>query len=78
MSVDDAIDEFLQLSDTIFGHPRRLSVRGPIPWPRPKYDSEILEGAVKDILRRRLSIPPDPNLQGRQNRFSSDSDSCRT
>lgn len=75
MDVDDTIEEFKRLASTIFGNPRKFSIRGPILWPRPKHDYRILEIAVRELLNKRL-----PKLRhhiGGQ-RFASNQETCRT
>jgi len=75
MDVDDTIDEFKRLAAIIFGKPRIASIRGPIIYPRPKYDYRILENAVRQVLDARL-----PKLRhhigGQQ--FLSNPEMCRT
>lgn len=75
MDVDDTIEEFKRLAAAIFGKPRIFSIRGPIIYPRPKYDYHILERAVREVLDTRL-----PKLRhhigGQQ--FPSNPEMCRT
>ncbi|KAF7865472.1 hypothetical protein EAF04_006447 [Stromatinia cepivora] len=53
MSIDDCIQEYENLGEKIFGQPRKLSMRGPIPWNREKYDHRKLEEVIKDVVKRR-------------------------
>ncbi|KAF7853605.1 uncharacterized protein EAF02_011910 [Botrytis sinoallii] len=53
MNSDDCIQEYENLGEKIFGQPRKLSMRGPIPWNREKYDHRKLEESIKDVLKRR-------------------------
>lgn len=53
MSIDDCIQEYENLGEQIFGHPRKFSMRGPIPWNQEKYDHRKLERVIKDVIKRR-------------------------
>lgn len=75
MSVEDCISEYATLSESIFGHPRRASFRGPIPWPRDKYDGNTIRQAVVDVIDRRMS--PAERKAGAGN-FNSPPGQCRT
>jgi hypothetical protein len=75
MSVEDCISEYATLSESIFGHPRRASWRGPILWPRDKYDGDTIKRAVVDVINRRMS--PAERKAGAGN-FNSPSGLCRT
>jgi hypothetical protein len=75
MDVDDTISEFKRLASTIFGKPRVISIRGPVVYPRPKYDYRILEGAVREVLEARLPKLRH-NIGGQQ--FPSNPEMCRT
>jgi hypothetical protein len=75
MSVEDCMQEYEKLSGDIFGHPRWTSVRGPIPWPRDKYDGETIQRAVEDVINRRMS--PAERKAGAGN-FNSPPGLCRT
>ena len=55
MNVNACIHEYNKLSKDIFGSPRLASIRGPIPWPRDKYDGETIQKAVQDVISRRMS-----------------------
>ncbi|CAD6444280.1 5eb779df-f889-406e-96ec-73632c2f676e [Sclerotinia trifoliorum] len=53
MNIDDCIREYQDFGEKIFGQPRKLSMRGPIPWNREKYDHRKLEEVIKDVVKRR-------------------------
>jgi hypothetical protein len=72
MNVDDCIEEYINFSEKIFGHPRIFSLRGPIWWPRPKYDHKRLEEAVQDVVFRRL------RPKGQNTSLASNDQMCRT
>lgn len=75
MSVDDCMREYETLSETIFGHPRRASVRGPIFWPRDKYDGDRIQKAVEDVISRRMS---QAERKAGAGNFNSPPGLCRT
>ena len=54
LSVPDAMEEFIQIMEDVFGHPRLGSMRGPIPWLQGKYSQKRLGKAVKDMTYRQL------------------------
>ncbi|TGO83405.1 hypothetical protein BPOR_0653g00060 [Botrytis porri] len=49
MNSDDCIPEYENLGEKIIGQPRKLSMRGPIPWNRETYDHRKLEESIKDV-----------------------------
>jgi hypothetical protein len=55
MSVDDCITEYHTLTGDIFDHPRWASVRGPLFWPRDKYDGKRIQNAVENVVCRHMS-----------------------
>ena len=75
MSVDEAIEDFTSLAGDVFGRPRLCCIRGPILWPRPKYDESNLENAVKGVVNKRL-----PRLRAHigNHFFNSNEMMCRT
>lgn len=75
MSVDEAIEDFTDLAGDVFGHPRICSIRGPIFWPRPKYNERHLEDAVRNVVAKRL-----PRLKSHfgNHLFNSNENMCRT
>jgi hypothetical protein len=75
MSVDDCMEEYERLAGDVFGHRRWASVRGPIPWPRDKYDGKRIQRAVEAVMDRRMS--PAERTVGAGN-FSSPPGLCRT
>src|ERR1700753_2548337 len=77
MSCDDAMQEYRDLSKLIFGNPRWASWRGPILWPRPKYDEKSIQRAVDDVVKRRVSKETQRNIGGGTN-FNSPPSLCKT
>ena len=75
MSIDDSIAEYHNLAGEIFDHPRWASVRGPIPWPRDKYDGKTIQYAVDNVVKRRMSYAERSIGAGN---FNSAPGSCRT
>jgi hypothetical protein len=53
MTVDDCLTEYETFGETIFGHPRWWSIRGPLPFPRDKYNAQRIVDAVSDVVGRR-------------------------
>ncbi|TGO46071.1 hypothetical protein BOTNAR_0616g00060 [Botryotinia narcissicola] len=74
MNSDDCIQEYENLGENIFGQPRKLSMRGPIPWNREKYDHRKLEQSIKDVVKRR-DWKED---QIADSMYPSNKDRCRT
>jgi hypothetical protein len=77
MSCDDAMQEYRDLSKLIFGRPRLASFRGPILWPRHKYDEKVIQRAVDDVVKRRVSKKTQKNVGGGTN-FNSPPSLCKT
>jgi hypothetical protein len=75
MPVVDCISEYKSLSQVVFGNPRIASVRGPLFWPRDKYDEKALQRAVEDVVLRRLST--SQRRIGGAN-FNSSPELCKT
>jgi len=79
LGVDECLEEYEQLGGRIFGNPRWASVkpsrRGPIPAPRDKYDGRNLQGAVEEVVARRL---PKSQLRVGAGNFTSARELCRT
>ncbi|KAI9762855.1 MAG: hypothetical protein M4579_000208 [Chaenotheca gracillima] len=79
ISVDDAIEEYETLAGEIFGHPRIASIRpswrGPILWPRDKYNGQRIVNVVNDVVTRRLGVKP---TDIGQNLLSSHPHMCKT
>jgi hypothetical protein len=75
MSIDDAIEEYEHLAGYIFGHPRIFSVRGPIFFPRDKYNPRRVVDVIEHVVSTRLcgKVP----LLG-QNPFASHERMCKT
>ena len=53
MTVDECIKAYEDLADRVFGHPRQFHIRKPPFVPRDKYDHRLLEGIIKEIVKRR-------------------------
>src|ERR1700748_1777945 len=77
MSCHDAIQEYRDLSKLVFGYPRLASWRGPILWPRPKYDEKAIQRAVDDVVKGRVSKKTQNQTGGGIN-FSSPPSLCKT
>lgn len=75
MSIDDALEEYEHFADHIFGHPRKFSVRGPVPFPRDKYNSKRLVEVINSVVSRQLC--GRKSLLGR-NHFASHDRMCKT
>jgi len=78
MNVDDALKEYENLGREVFGKPRLLSMRGPIPWLREKYSDNKIEQLVKGIIRRRLKLDPGSDILSEDPGFFSPRDLCQT
>lgn len=74
MSVDEAIPEFITVIGRLYGKRRIFSMRGPIPWKRPRYDQELLKNLLSDLVRRKL---PSSHRIG-DDKFQSNLDLCKT
>jgi hypothetical protein len=75
MSAEESIAEYQTLSAEIFSSPRWASVRGPVPWPRDKYNGKTIQNAVDNVVKRRMS--PNERSIGAGN-FNSPPGACRT
>ncbi|KAH8684210.1 acyl transferase/acyl hydrolase/lysophospholipase [Tricladium varicosporioides] len=75
MSTDSAIEEYEHLAGYIFGHPRIFSIRGPIPFPRDKYNSKRVVDVFEHVVSTRLCGKRP--LMG-QNLFASHERMCKT
>ena len=65
MSVDECLEAYENLAESVFAHPRRFHIRKP-PWiPRDKYNNEPLERVIKEIVRQR-DASASPNTPFRQ------------
>lgn len=56
MSVDACIREYENVGDQIFGHPRLLSIRGPIPFPRNKHSGKSIQEAIDKVVKRHTTV----------------------
>ncbi|RDW58614.1 hypothetical protein BP6252_13090 [Coleophoma cylindrospora] len=75
MSVDDTIEEYEDLAGYIFGHPRLFSIRGPILFPRDKYDARRVVDVIEHVVSKHL-CGKTPLLI--QNPFASHERMCKT
>lgn len=76
MSIDDCIRDYEYFGDKIFGHSRWFHLRTwHFFWLRDKYDHEVLEKVVQDVVNRR--VPYVASFPGGRN-FNSDENRCRT
>lgn len=75
MSVGACIREYESLSKDIFSHPRKMCIRGPIFWPKDKYDGKRIEKAVQDVVSRRMAVSQREVGAGN---FNSPPGLCRT
>lgn len=53
MPIDEALKEYETFGQRIFGHPRIFSIRGPIFFPRDKYDDDRLVEVFKEAIDKR-------------------------
>ncbi|KAF7897617.1 hypothetical protein EAF00_005845 [Botryotinia globosa] len=74
MNSDDCIQECENLGENIFGQSQKLSMRGPIPWNREKYDHRKLEESIRYVVKRR-DWKED---QIADSMYPSNKDRCRT
>jgi hypothetical protein len=72
MTVDDCIQEYLNLGGRIFGKPRRIhQLVKPLFWlNRTKYDAKVLENVIQDVTNRRGN-------KGGGSCFEGEPDLCR-
>ncbi|KAH7317221.1 acyl transferase/acyl hydrolase/lysophospholipase, partial [Rhexocercosporidium sp. MPI-PUGE-AT-0058] len=56
MSIDECIDAYRTLGEEVFRKPRLASIRGPIPWLRPKFSHMKLEGVLHGIVQRHSGL----------------------
>jgi hypothetical protein len=75
MGIDEAIAEYENLADEIFGHPRWFSYRGPLPAFRNKYSGKKMHDVVQAVVTRRLS---DQQLDVGGDSFESPARLCKT
>ena len=52
MTVDECIETYENLAGRVFGQPRRLHIRNCL-WPKDKYNSQILEDVIEEIVAQR-------------------------
>jgi hypothetical protein len=52
MSIEDCIEEYERLAESVFAHPRTVSLGRPIPWLRDRLSGPGLQNAIEDITRR--------------------------
>ena len=84
MSVDEALTAYEELVGYVFGNPRIASIRGPIPWPCGKYDSDRFKMAINRVCKSQAAKRaagrwhPAGNLRPGYEPFLSDPVMCRT
>jgi hypothetical protein len=78
MSVSDVLTKYETLAGQVFGKRRLLSMRGPIPWFKPKYSTTMLEEAFRGGIQGSRQNDPDGQTFSRGSEFFSPSDGCRT
>jgi len=76
MTVDECIENFIKYAHEIFSHPRIFSIKGPIFWPRAKYNSQALERAVNAVVKQ-YEQDKDGSIW-RRNSFAAVDDHCKT
>ena len=74
MNLDDCISEYETLGELVFGQSRKFHLQSPLFWARDKYNHEILEDVVRDVVRRR--VPKVASFPGGMN-FAFDENRCR-
>lgn len=75
MNIEDCLLEYRTLGDRVFGSPRKVSVRGPFPWLREKFNHKKLEAVVKEVIERRAIVEPGEMAE---HHFKSEEKRCRT
>lgn len=75
MDINDCIGEYEKMGNRVFGKPRAFSLRGPIPWNRPKFDHKEFEAVIQEVVDSRLQASPD-RAAGQM--FPSHESRCRT
>ena len=85
LTVKEALNIYEELAGDVFGKPHHFSIRGPLPGFRPKYDHEVLEGAIKLAIDRhskqatnRLVHQVAGNVFNPDPTFTSEPLMCRT
>lgn len=73
MTVDECLEAYENLADSVFGRSRHFHIRRP-PWvPRDKYDHRLLEDVIKGIVRQK-----NPSSSADMSFPQYNSDMCRT
>jgi hypothetical protein len=75
MNIDDCLLEYKTMGQVIFGKPRTWSIRGPLFFPKEKYDHKNLQRAIEDVINRR-AVKSHGDLG--EHMFKSSEDRCRT
>jgi hypothetical protein len=82
MSVDEALDRYECLAGDIFGHPRLFSIRGPLPWWRPKHGSRRFENVLRKVIEEKQGREGAQQVRSgvfsRDPTFNSEPLMCRT
>lgn len=76
MNIDDCIRYYETLGEKVFGHSRWCHTRRPPPFffPRDKYNHNVLEGVMQDVVGER--VPKVSDFPGGRN-FAFDENRCR-
>ena len=72
MSVPDCLRRYEEMGERIFGHPRRISIKG---WPKNKFDKLNLKQCVEDITNQHM---PEHESQETYGRLPYPEDLCKT
>jgi hypothetical protein len=75
MNIEDCLLEYRTLGESVFGSPRKVSIRGPWYWLREQFSHKKLETVVKKVIERRAVFEPGEMAE---HVFKSDEKRCRT
>jgi hypothetical protein len=80
MSVDEALRQYTEFGNAVFGKARWWHERSIFYWPRAKYSTRRARGAIVDIIHNKL-VEKDTKAtlwRARHEPFSSSPDQTRT
>ena len=63
MNVEECLAEYQALLDPVWSHPRFFSLRARTFWPREKYNHDIFESGLKDMVSRYFTGNHDTALR---------------